>query len=123
VLLVKQSPWIGVGYHADELIAEIGAVNQAGKNIAVHGGLMNVVTSGGLMGLVLFLIGLSLLYKSFGTYGRMLLMGGLVSQFGADIYSLTGFWIVVGICLFYDRKHKELQEKKNSTSYPKMANI
>jgi hypothetical protein len=75
------------------------------------------------MGLVLFLIGLSLLYKSFGTYGRMLLMGGLVSQFGADIYSLTGFWIVVGICLFYDRKHKEFQEKKNSTSYPKMANI
>ena len=115
IILVQHSPWLGVGTSADRLVSELGAKNQAGKSIAVHGGMMNIVTSTGLIGLCIFLTAITLLYIKFCIYGRMLIIGGLVSQVGADIYSQTIFWIVLGICLFFHQKYETYQAVKKLT--------
>lgn len=117
ILLIEQSPWVGVGPNADQLVSEMGAKNQAGESIAVHGGMMNIVTSTGLIGLCMFLIAITLLYRKLGIYGRMLLIGALVSQVGADIYSQTIFWIILGICLFFDEKSEKFRVDKKSMSH------
>lgn len=116
ILLVKQSPWIGWGQNTDRRISEMGAKNQAGNSIAVHGGMMNIVTSTGLVGLAMFLSAMILLYRKFGIYVRMLLIGAFVSQIGADIYSQTIFWLILGMCLFYDNNSERFGVNKTSIS-------
>lgn len=103
LLVVRESPWFGVGEYTKEHLAQVGS-QQGGHTIAVHGTFLNILISNGVFGLALFFLALFRLYRALDHVGRMFLFGISVSQVGADITTHTLFWAILAIFLVFDPK-------------------
>lgn len=129
IVVIQEHPLFGVGNHGKEKISELGAVakDRDGQeyDLAVHGGLLNILVSKGFVGggLFLWLVVSVVRYLNRGArkygsrvapYGVAFVIATLVSQIGADIYAQPIYWATLGILMAATRMEIRQTCKKST---------